>query len=102
MVVVDDLDEGLHFAALGLTGFGHAAGHLEWVAFDASDKGVRERVLFAAVVLRLDDDDFFACVAAARDDGLGGVLEGDLLCGFGGGFRTTRPTLRTAILSAMY
>ena len=70
MVVVDDLDEGLHFAALVLAGLGHSAGDLERVAFDAGDEGVREGVLFAPVVLRLDDDDFLACVAAAGDDGL--------------------------------
>ena len=70
MVVVDDFDEGLHFAALVLAGLGHSAGHLERVAFDAGDEGVWEGVLFAAVVLRLDDDDLFACVAATGDDGL--------------------------------
>jgi hypothetical protein len=43
---------------------------LERVAFDADDEGVREGVLFAAVVLGLDDDDFLAGIAAAGDDGL--------------------------------
>ncbi len=70
MVVVDGLDEGLDLAALGLAGLGHAAGDLQGVALDAGDEGVREGVLLRAVVLGLDDDDFLACVAAARDDGL--------------------------------
>ena len=70
MVVVDDLDERLDLATLVLAGFRYSAGHLQRVAFDAGDEGVREGVLFAAVVLGLDDDDFFAGVAAARDDGL--------------------------------
>lgn len=70
MVVVNDFDEGLHFAALGLPGLRHAAGDLQRVALDASDEGMREGVLFATVVLRLDDDDFLACVTAAGDDGL--------------------------------
>ena len=52
MVVVDNLDKGLHLAALAGAGFRHAAGDLGWVAFDAGDDGVREGVLLAAVVLR--------------------------------------------------
>lgn len=71
MVVVNDFDEWLDFAALILAGLRHAAGDLEWVAFDAGDECVWEWMLFAAGILWLDDDDFLACVAAARDDGLG-------------------------------
>ena len=74
MVVVDDLDEGLHLAALGLTGLGHAARDLRGVAFDAGYECVGEGVLFAAVVLGLDDDDLLAGVASARDNGLGGSV----------------------------
>jgi hypothetical protein len=70
VVVVDDFDEGLDFAALVLASLGHSAGDLERVAFDAGNEGVWEGVLFAAVVLGLDDDDLLACVAAAGDDGL--------------------------------
>jgi hypothetical protein len=70
VVVVDNLDEGLDFAAFVLPGLGHAPGYLLRVALDAGDKGVWEGVLFAAVVLGLDDDDLLACVAAAGDDGL--------------------------------
>ena len=70
MVVVNDFDERLHFAALVLAGFRHAAGYGEGIAIDASYEGVREGMLFAAVVLRLDYDDFLACVAAAGYDGL--------------------------------
>ena len=71
MVVVDDLDEWLHLRALVLAGLGHAASDLLGVSLDAGDEGVREGVLLAAVVLRLDDDDLLSGVATARDDGLG-------------------------------
>jgi hypothetical protein len=70
VVVVDDLDEWLDLAALGLAGFGHAAGDLEWVALDAGYDGMGERVRFAAVVDGEEEDDFLSCVASAGDDGL--------------------------------
>ena len=73
MIVVDDLDERLHFAALVLSGFRHAACDLERIPFDAGDECVWEGMCFAAVVLRLENDNFLACVAAAGDDGLGCV-----------------------------
>ena len=79
MVVVDDFDEGLDFAALVLSLLRHASRDLLWVALDAGDDGVWEGVLFAAVVLWLDDDDLLAGVAAARDDGLWSMLEGKRL-----------------------
>ena len=81
VVVVDDLDEGLDLAALGLAGLGHTAGDLQRVALDAGYEGVGEGVLLAAVVLRCDDDDFLAGIASARDDGLfnGRWLEGVLI-----------------------
>lgn len=44
MIVVDGLDEWFDLAAFCLTGFRHAAGDLRGVAFDARDKGVRERM----------------------------------------------------------
>ena len=71
VVVVDDLDEGLDLAALGLAGLGHAAGDLKGVALDAGDDGVRERVRLGAVVDGEEEDDLLACVAAAGNDGLG-------------------------------
>lgn len=74
MVVVDDLDEWLHLAALALAGLGHAAGDLQWVALDTGDERVWEGMGLAAVVLWLDDDDLLACIAAAGDDGLLHVL----------------------------
>lgn len=83
MVVVDDLDEGLHLAALGDAGFAHAAGDGRRVALDAGDEGVREGVRFAAVVLGLDDDDFLAGVAAAGDDGLYTAVWLEGVLGFG-------------------
>ena len=75
MVVVDDLDEWLDFATLVLAGFGHASGHLERVAFDAGHESVWEGMLLAAIILRLDYDDFSAGVSTAGDDGLLGRLE---------------------------
>lgn len=70
VIVVDDLDERLDLAALGLAGLAHALGDLQRVALDAGNDGVGERVLLAAVVLRLDDDNLLAGVASAGDDGL--------------------------------
>ena len=70
MIVVDDFDERLHFTPLVGAGLRHAAGDLKRVAIDAGDECVWERMLFATVILRLDDDDFLAGVAAAGDDGL--------------------------------
>lgn len=70
MVVVDDLDEWLHLAALVLAGLRHAAGDLRWVALDTGDDGVWERVLLGAVVLRLNNDNLLSGVTTARDDGL--------------------------------
>lgn len=70
MVVVDDLDERLYFAALVLAGFRHAAGDLEGVAFDAGDECVWERMRFAAIVLGLDNDYFLASISSARNDRL--------------------------------
>ena len=72
VVVIDDFDKRLDFAALGLAGFAHAAGDLQWVALDAGDEGVGKGVLLAAVVLGRNDDDLLAGVASACDDGLWG------------------------------
>lgn len=70
MVVVDDLDERLDLAALGLAALGHAAGDVERVAIDTGNNRMREWVLLAAVVLRLDNDDLLTGVTTTRDDGL--------------------------------
>lgn len=78
MVVVDDLDEGLHLAALGDAGLRHAAGDGGRIALNAGYEGVREGMRFAAVVLRLENDDFLACIAAARNDGLWKIIQLDL------------------------
>ena len=111
MVVVDDLDERLHLAALRLAGLGHAAGDLLWVALDSGDESVREGVGLAAIVLRLDDDDLLSCVTSTGDDGLFSTvlvyhldvrysrgIRFAVVCSEGGDSiqRTTRPTLRTA------
>ena len=48
MIIIDDLDERLNLAAFGLTGFRHAASNLGGIAFDARDKGVRERMRLGA------------------------------------------------------
>ena len=75
MVVVDDLDERLHLTPLVLACFRHPAGDLQRVSLDAGDESVRERVLLAAIVLGLDDDDLLSGVTSARDDGLREWLE---------------------------
>lgn len=72
MVVVDDFDERLDFAAFRLTRFGHSSCDLKGIPFDAGDERVRKGVLFAAVVLWLDNDDLFAGVTTAGDNGLRG------------------------------
>jgi hypothetical protein len=74
VVVVDDLDEGLDLAALGLAGLAHAAGDLLWVSLDSGNESVREGVRLAAIVLGLDNDNLLSGVTTAGDDGLfGGV-----------------------------
>lgn len=70
VVVVDDLDEGLDLAALGLAGLGHALGDVRRVALDAGDNGVGERVGLGAVVDGHEEDDLLAGVASTGDDGL--------------------------------
>lgn len=106
MVVVDDLDERLDLAALALSGLAHAAGDLLWVALDSGNESMGKGVGLAAIVLRLNNDDLLAGITTARDDGL---VEGKYVsrgCGFLGSRmifasaqRTTRPILRTRILS---
>ena len=44
MIVIDCFDEWLHFRALCLTDFGHAAGYLAGVSLDAGYKGVGKRM----------------------------------------------------------
>ena len=56
MVVVDELDEWLHFRPLLSSLLAHAAGDLRWVAFDTGDESVGESVGLGAVVDRLNDD----------------------------------------------
>lgn len=57
MVVVDDLDEWLDLAALGLASLRHTAGDGKWVALDTGDQGVRVWVRLVASILGLDDHD---------------------------------------------
>ena len=57
MVVVDDLDEWLDLASLGLTGLRHAAGDLRWVTLDAGYQCVRVWVGLVSGILRLNDHD---------------------------------------------
>ena len=45
VVIVDNLQEGLDFAAELDLSFGHALGHLAWVTVDAGDQSVAERLL---------------------------------------------------------
>lgn len=55
MVVVDNLDERLDLAALGLAILRHAAGDLRWVTLNTGDEGVRVWVGLVASVLGLND-----------------------------------------------
>ena len=57
VVVVDDLDERLDLAALGLAGLRHAAGDLGWVTLDTSNQGVWVWVRLVSDILGLDDHD---------------------------------------------
>jgi len=57
VVVVDDLDEWLNLASLGLAGFRHTAGDLRWVALDTGDQGVWVWVRLASSILGLNDHD---------------------------------------------
>lgn len=70
VVVVDDLDERLDLAALGLAGLGHALGDSGRVTLDAGDNGVGEGVALGAVVDGHEEDDLLAGVASTGDDGL--------------------------------
>jgi hypothetical protein len=60
VVVVDDLDERLDLAALGLAGLGHTAGDLGWVTLDTGNQGVWVWVRLVASVLWLDDHNLHA------------------------------------------
>ena len=64
MVVVDGLYEWLDLGALQLAGFGHAAGNRGRVALNPCDKGMGERVRFAARVEGLDYHDLRWCLAS--------------------------------------
>lgn len=66
MVIVDDLDERLDFGALGLSGLGHAAGDLRWIALDTSDDCVRVWMRFVAGILWLNNNNLFCHISAVR------------------------------------
>lgn len=70
VVVVDDLDERLDLAALGLAGLGHALGDGGRVTLDAGDNGVGEGVALGAVVDGHEEDDLLAGVTSTGDNGL--------------------------------
>jgi hypothetical protein len=57
VVVVDDLDEWLDLATLGLASLGHATGDLRRVTLDTSDQCVRVWVRLVSGILRLDNHD---------------------------------------------
>lgn len=59
VVVVNHLDERLDTAAAVDELLAHTAGHLQRVALDTGDDGVREGVRLGASIVRLDDDDLF-------------------------------------------
>jgi len=69
VVVVDDLDEWLDLASLGLAGFRHTTSYGRWVTFDTSDQGVRVWVALVTDILWLDDHDLLSGISATGDDG---------------------------------
>jgi hypothetical protein len=60
VVVVDDLDERLDLAALGLAVLRHTAGDLLGVTLDTGDQRVGVGVSLSSGILGLDDDDLEA------------------------------------------
>ncbi len=62
MVIVDNLDEWLDLASLGLTCLGHTAGDLGGVALNAGDQCVWVWVRLVSSVLGLDDHDLSFCL----------------------------------------
>jgi len=75
VVVVDDLDEWLDLAALGLAGLGHTAGDLRGVTLDASDQCVRVWVRLVSGILWLNNYDLLSGISATGDDGNSADLE---------------------------
>merc|ERR1719478_2121864 len=67
VVVVDVLDERLHFGALSDFLLGHLLGDFQGGLVDARDEGMAEGPRLAAVVERLHDDGLPACVAAVEN-----------------------------------
>ena len=59
VVVVNNLDEWLDLASLGLAGLRHTAGDLRWVTLDTSDDCVRVWVGLVSSILGLNDHDLF-------------------------------------------
>jgi hypothetical protein len=57
VVVVDELDERLDFRSLLYSLLPHAAGDFGWVAFNAGDQGVCERMCLCGGIDGLDYDD---------------------------------------------
>ena len=64
MIVIDDLDKRLDFAASLLPLFRHAAGHLCRIAFDASDESVRESMSLGACIKCVYYDDLEYTISA--------------------------------------
>ena len=64
MIIVDGLNEWLHFRAFVLSLFGHAACDLGGIAFYACDEGVGEWVGFRAGVEGLYDHDLLASIVS--------------------------------------
>ena len=65
MIVVDDLDEWLDLAALGLTSLRHPAGDLRRVALNTSHQSVGEWVCLGSSVERLDYDNLIRSIRFA-------------------------------------
>jgi len=69
VVVVDHFDERLDLASFSDSFLTHSRGNFAWVALNASDKSVAERMDFGPLIVRFEDNGFATCIAAASDEG---------------------------------
>lgn len=68
VVVVDELDKGLHAALAVNLLLVHALDNTAGRAFNTDDEGVGELLVLASFVVLLDDDGLLASLAASGDD----------------------------------
>ena len=74
------LDERLDLAPLGQLLSSHSFCHLQGVALDTSDDGVREGPLLGPLIVLLDNDDLSSGLASLEDNSnLSGIFKGETL-----------------------